>query len=220
MARFGTLFFDFDGTVVDTIEAIVRSVQDTFAHFDFPQPDAEEIKSYIGVPLHNYFPYLAREYYARHDPDEVRGKYREIYAASYGRTLVQPYAGMANLLADLKAAGCSLGIVSSKRTEPIEMTLADTGLNGIFDAIVGSDQVEQFKPLPQTVFLCAQRIGLEDARDALVIGDSPHDIEMGQRAALATCGVFWGAAAEQTIRNASPDYCVADVAALRSLLLG
>lgn len=217
--KYNTFLFDFDGTIINSIEAIVLSVTATFEHFDFPVPEEKEIKKYIGIPLHNYFPYLAKEHYEKHKPEDVMAKYREIYETSYGRSHIKVYDGMKDLLHDLKSKGTKLGIVSSKMTAPIEMNLKDTEMDGIFDAIIGSDQVSNYKPMPETVFLCAQKIGLEDVKRALVIGDSHHDIEMGRRAGMDTCAVPWGAGTQEELAWAKPTYFPKTIDELSKLFL-
>lgn len=216
--KYDTLFFDFDGTVVNSIEAIVLSVRDTFDHFNFPQPSEEEIKKYIGVPIQNYFPYLAQEYYAHHKSEDVINKYREIYKTGYGLTHVTAYDGMKKLLQNAKSRGVKLGVVSSKITEPIYANLKALDMEGLFDAVVGSDQVTQFKPLPETVLLCAQKLGMEDATKALVIGDAVHDIEMGRRAGMDTCAVAWGAGTIEGLSAENPTYFPKTVSELLHLL--
>ena len=217
--KFKYALFDFDGTVINSIPAIVEGVKETFGHFNFPIPDDEEIKKYIGIPLKTYFPYLDPKCYENHHPDDVMNYYRNLYENKYSETHITVYEGMDTLLKDLKASGVMTGIVSSKLTEPILMNMRQFKLEDYFDEIVGCDQVSKFKPLPETVFLCAQRLGIEDIRDAIVIGDSPKDIEMGQRAGCSTCAVPWGAGTVESLRESKPDFYADTMEKLRSVLL-
>ena len=212
--KYNTLLFDFDGTVVNSIEAIILSMTDAFNHFDLEPPTEKTIRSYIGIPLHK-IPYVENQAIGT---EELVKKYREIYEGSYGRSHIHVFDGMKELLLEQKEKGTKLGIVSSKMTAPIEMNIKDTDLEGIFDVIIGSDQVTQFKPFPQTVFLCAHQIGLEHADEALVIGDAHHDIEMGQRAGMHTCAVSWGAGTEEELRRHNPTYYVDQVKQLSDIL--
>lgn len=213
------VLFDFDGTVVNSIPAIVRAVRETFAHYNFPEPDEADIKRYIGVPLKTYFPYLAPEFYQRHDPEEIMKYYRRLYEEKYSATHVTLYNGMKALLSNLKHSERKLGIVSSKYTEPIFLNMEQLEITAFFDTVIGCDQVRLYKPLPETIFACAQILGIEDIRQALVVGDSPKDIEMGQRAGCATCAVSWGAGTIEDLKASKPDYFVEDVEALSRLLL-
>ena len=216
--KYNTLFFDFDGTVINSIEAIVLSMNETFDSFGLKPPSEQIIRSYIGVPIEK-IPYLEIGEKEGVSSDKIVTKYREIYKGSYGRTHIHIFDGMKEMLLELKDKKCKMGIVSSKATEPLLMNLEDTNMEGIFDAVIGSDQVTQFKPLPETVFLCARKIGLEDARQALVIGDAYHDIEMGHRAGMNTCAVSWGAGTEEELKNTKPTYYVNRVEELRKLLM-
>jgi HAD superfamily hydrolase (TIGR01509 family) len=213
------IFFDFDGTVVNSIPAIICAVKETFSDFAFPEPDEAEIKRYIGVPLKTYFPYLAPEFYQRHDPEEIMKHYRRLYEEKYSATHVTLYDGMKGLLTELKNQQCKLGIVSSKYTEPIYMNMDQLEITEFFDAVIGCDQVRLYKPLPETVFACAQKLGIEDIRQAIVIGDSPKDIEMGQRAGCTTCAVPWGAGTPEELKTSKPDFYVESIKELHKILL-
>ncbi len=217
--KYNTFLFDFDGTIINSIEAIILSMRDAFEHFDLPPPSDETICSYIGIPIET-IPYLSVAIDAGVAREEMISKYREIYKSSYGRTHIKVYDGMKELLLALKARGDKLGIVSSKATPPLEMNLRDKDMEGIFDAVIGSDQVTQYKPMPETVFLCAQKVGLEDVKHALVIGDARHDIEMGRRAGMDTCAVPWGGGTQEELAWAKPTYFPKTVEELSKLLLG
>lgn len=216
--KYNTLFFDFDGTVINSIEAIVLSMNETFQSFGLEAPSEKVIRSYIGVPIEK-IPYLDIAEKDGISGEQIVTKYREIYKGSYGRTHIHIFDGMKDMLLELKDKKIKMGIVSSKATEPLLMNLADTDMENIFDVVVGSDQVKNYKPLPETVFLCAHKIGLEDARQALVIGDAYHDIEMGHRAGMNTCAVSWGAGTEEELKNTKPTYYVERVDELRKLLI-
>jgi HAD superfamily hydrolase (TIGR01549 family) len=215
--KYNTFFFDFDGTIINSIEAIVLSMTETFASFGHQAPSEETIRHYIGIPLESipYINILEEDGITR---AQMIARYREIYETSYGRTHIHVYEGMKELLLDIKGQGAKLGIVSSKITEPIYMNLKDTDMEGIFDVIIGSDQVRQYKPFPETVFLCAHKIGLEDAARALVIGDAHHDIEMGHRAAMDTCAVPWGAGTQDALKSAQPTYFPQTMSQLTDIL--
>ncbi len=216
--KYNTFFFDFDGTVINSVEAIVLSMNDTFESFGLQAPSEKIIRSFIGVPIEK-IPYLDSAEENGVSGDQIVSKYREIYKGSYGRTHIHIFEGMKEMLLDLKSKDAKLGIVSSKATEPLLMNLEDTDMDDIFDVIIGSDQVTQYKPLPETVFLCARQIGLEDARQALVIGDAYHDIEMGHRAGMDTCAVSWGAGTREELKGTNPTYYVDEVSELKTILL-
>ena len=218
--KYNTLFFDFDGTVMDTVGAIILSITDTFDRYGFPIPAEEEIKHNIGIPIQE-IPYIVAQASAGGPSvDEIVDTYRRVFQEKYAKTHVKVFAGLKDLLLDLKERGVKMGIVSSKPTDPIHMSLRDTGMEGIFDVVVGSDLVRHYKPLPETVFLCAHQIGLADARQALVIGDAIHDIEMGQRAGMHTCAVPWGAGTEAALAAVNPTYFPKTLADLSELLKG
>lgn len=216
LMKYDTFLFDFDGTIVSSIDAIVLCMTKTFHHFDLTPPSEETIKHYIGIPLEG-IPYLDVEG-GKLSRAELIEKYRSEVELPEARKLITAYDGIREILDELKGRGAKRGIVSSKITAPILQNLEDNNMSDLFDVVIGSDQVTYYKPAPETVFLCAAQIGLQDARRALVIGDALHDIEMGQNAGMDTCAVPWGAGTRGELEATNPTYFVKDMAELKNIL--
>ena len=193
--RFDAVFFDLDGTLIDSAACIVASFELACRAHDLPVPSPSRIRASMGIPLEISIPAAAREAGRELDAERtgrVIATYREHYAR-LTPDLVRVFPGVPEMLDALRERGVPMAIVTSKRSAPAEMNLRHVGLLDHFAAIVGSDHVTNYKPHPETVHVAAARLGVTDMPRTLVVGDAPFDIEMGRAAGSATCAALWGA---------------------------
>jgi pyrophosphatase PpaX len=179
--------FDLAATLIDSIELIERSYRHTMAaHLTRPF-DRDEWLAVLGRPLRWQFEQWTD------DPKLVLAliaSYREHNNAHHD-AMVRPYPGAVEALQSLRARGCRLGVVTSKLQAGAQRGLACAGYAGLFDVVIGCDDVREPKPDPEPARLALQRLGA-DASSAQMIGDSPHDIRCGREAGTRTVGVLWG----------------------------
>ena len=198
-AGFEPVLFDLDGTVVDTVELIVRSFRHaTQLVLGVVLPD-EVITAGVGQPLMTQMEMLAPDH-----AEELYDAYREFNHSRHDE-LIRGYDGMTEVLEALRADGRRLGIVTSKGTPATEMAFRAVGLADHFDVIVTASDTAEHKPSPVPLRLCLERLGA-DADGALYVGDSPFDIKAGAAAGLATAAVGWGIFSRQVLLAAGPDY--------------
>jgi pyrophosphatase PpaX len=199
--RFPVVLFDFDGTLLDSIRLIIESYHHTMrVHGLAPQPDGFWIEG-LGTPLRVQFRRFTD------DPAEIErfiATYREFNLAHHDAT-VRAYPGALDAVRDLKSKGARLGIVTSKNRHGLQMGLDLCGFTGLFDVLVTSDDPVESKPSPQPVLAALSRLGAAPA-EALVVGDSPHDIASGRDAGAATAACLWGPFTREQLRVERPDH--------------
>ena len=195
-----TVLFDLDGTLVDSIELIVAAAMKAFASRPGPSPSEEQIRNTIGRPLPTTFgPWLV-------DDDDLPfliSKYRE-YQLEHHDRLTNAYDGIVDAVAALDAAGCRMGIVTSKVGFMAERALVHTGLARYMQCVIASDSTTRHKPDPEPVLAALAKLGAEPAH-ACFVGDSPYDIQAGRAAGVHTVGVTWGAFTGDTLIDAGAD---------------
>ena len=200
------VLFDLDGTLADTIELIVRCYRHTMTvHLGEAPPDERWLAG-IGMPLRDQLKAFAR------DADEV-ARMAETYAA-FQRTIhdgmVAAYPGAIEVVTALRAQGVPVGIVTSKRHGMAERTLERCGFEGMYDVLVGADDVTRGKPDPEPVVLALSRLQLAgQAARTLFVGDSPYDIRAGRAAGTRTAGVLWGPFRKEVLQAEEPDHLLA-----------
>jgi pyrophosphatase PpaX len=199
--KFGTFLFDLDGTLIDSIELILRSYRHTLrTHRGVEPPDELWLKG-LGTPIRVQL----RQWSA--DPSEIEAMAQTYttYNLAHHDALVRPYDGIVGAVTRLKQRGKRLGLVTSKSRSGAERGLRVSGIAAAFDTIVGADEVTRPKPHPEPVLVALERLGAR-ASDAVFVGDSRHDIECGRAAGVATAAALWGPFDRAHLEDLTPDY--------------
>jgi pyrophosphatase PpaX len=198
---FSTLLFDLDGTLIDSIDLILRSYRHTMRIHRREEPSDDVWMEGLGTPLWVQF----RRWTS--DEAEIRAMvdtYRD-YNLAHHDELVRPYDGVVEQVLRLDAAGKTLGLVTSKMRGGALKGLRLAGLETAFDVVVGADEVTNPKPHAEPVLLALERLGRRPA-EAVFIGDSRHDIESGRAAGVKTAAVLWGPFDRDHLEDLDPDY--------------
>ncbi len=196
-----TFLFDLDGTLIDSIELILRSYRHTLRIHRGEEPSDDVWMTGLGTPLWVQFQRFTD------DPAEIAAMvatYRA-YNLAHHDEMVRPYAGVAEAVRGLRARGKTLGLVTSKMRSGALRGLRVAALEDAFDVVVGSDEVTHPKPHPEPVLTALDRLGAAAAA-AVFIGDSRHDIECGRAAGVATAAVLWGPFQRSDLADLDPDY--------------
>jgi len=208
------LLFDLDGTLVDTVELILASMRHAFADYPGRRPrDADWIEG-IGKPLRVQLGELAAR---PEDVEPLLSRYREFFWAHHDR-MTRPFPGAVELVARLRAQGHPVGIVTAKLVEPARRTLALTGLAAHVDAVVGADTIPEHKPDPAPVLRLLADLGRR-ADEAILVGDSPHDVAAGNAAGVATAAALWGASTHEALLAAHPRWLVTSLSQVEELVV-
>ena len=213
--RYSTILFDFDGTLVDSIELILESYRHTMrVHRGEPMSDELWLEG-LGTPLRVQFKTFTD------DPAEVDAMiatYREWNLANHDR-MVRAYPGALETVKALKKSGARMGIVTSKNLGGLKRGLALCGFDGLFDALITSDMIEASKPDPAPVHAALAQLGAKP-REALMVGDSPHDIAAGREAGTRTAACLWGPFDRARLQQERPDFWLGSFADLAALCDG
>lgn len=187
--RVRAVLFDVDGTLVDSIPFLVDCFRHAARHALAVELEERDVLPLVGMPLVEMFRHVDP---ACHDEAVQRcvDAYREAYYPSVAtRSPIFPDA--VGVVDELKELGLALGVVSGKNAEGIRRILEPSGLFDRFDAVVGADHPGRGKPAPDHALAAAELLGVA-AAEAVVVGDSLLDVEMGHAAGMATVGVTTG----------------------------
>ena len=196
-----TFLFDLDGTLIDSIDLILRSYRHTIKiHRGYEPPDDIWMKG-LGTPLRVQF----KEWTT--DPAEIDtmvATYRE-YNLAHHDEMVLPYPGVVDAVRRVRARAKHLGLVTSKMRGGALKGLRLVGLEADFDVVVGSDEVTNPKPHPEPVQVALQRLNAAP-ETAVFIGDARHDLESGRAAGVKTAAVLWGPFGRKDLEDLNPDF--------------
>jgi pyrophosphatase PpaX len=201
-----------DGTLVDSIELLVASMEYSFEGRTLRPPLAEWI-ALIGTPLDKM---LAR--WAVDDADvlALRARYREHQLAKHDE-MIKLYPGMVETVRALHAAGHPLAVVTSKLEYGARRALKFAQIEDCFDVVVGIDATLKHKPEPEPVWYALEKLGVTRER-AIFVGDSTHDMEAGRAAGVTTVAVLWGPYTKAQLEPTAPDHYVSDFTELTELV--
>jgi phosphoglycolate phosphatase len=107
--------------------------------------------------------------------------------------LVQPVGDLAGLIHALRRAGVRLAIATTDNRAPTEAHLRQLGIADCFEALVCGDDGIPLKPAPDMALHLCEQLGIPPG-DAIMVGDTVADLEMGRRAGFeASIAVTSGA---------------------------
>ena len=207
------VLYDFDGTLADSTDLIMRCYRHTMqVHLGACPPD-EEWLSGFGTPLETQLRRFAR---GEDEALAMLDTYRTHQAGLHDQ-LLSPFPGAVETVEELARRGYALGIVTSKHRRA---TLAGMDLCGItrhFQVVVTPEDVRNAKPHPEPVLAAVERLGLAP-EEALFVGDSPHDLAAGRAAGTRTAAALWGPFPREALLAEQPDALLERQADVLSLL--
>ena len=210
------IIFDFDGTLADTHELIVKTNQEAMKAMNYPVRDEEAIRKTIGLPLEagirTLFPELK---------DEVIPAWCAMYRKVFDvlKTQIVPilFPEVKETLEWLHGKGYVLTVASSRHSSSLNAFLRDMGIAECFQYVLGADNVAKAKPDPEPVLQTLRDLGYK-ADEALVVGDMPVDIFMGARAGAGTVGVTYGNSNRPELTKAGANYVLDHFSELKNVL--
>lgn len=210
------IIFDFDGTLADTHELIVRTNQEAMKAMNYPVRDEEAIRKTIGLPLEagirTLFPELTDEVIP-----EWCAMYRKVFDVLKNQIVPVLFPEVNETLEWLCKKGYVLTVASSRHSSSLNAFLRDMGIAPYFKYVLGADNVAKAKPDPEPVLQTLRDLGYPPA-ETLVVGDMPVDIFMGARAGAGTVGVTYGNSNRPELTQAGADYVLDRFSELKSVL--
>jgi len=210
----GAFLFDLDGTIIDSIELILRSYRHTMAQHrsNEPMPPDDMWIQGLGTPLWAQFGQITA------DKDEIEAMVQtyRTYNLTHHDALVTPYDGVVAEIRRLKEHRKRLGVVTSKLHDGAMRGLRVSELDDAFDVVIGCDDVSHAKPHPEPVLKALETLGVV-ATETVFVGDSRHDMESGRAAGVKTAAVLWGPFDRADLEDLAPDYWLEKPQDLREL---
>jgi pyrophosphatase PpaX len=205
------VLFDLDGTILDTNELIIRSFLHALRGVVPPEFGREHIIPHMGKPLEEQLRYFS----GRDEVDDLHTAYRE-YNWREHDALVTAFPHVAEVLERLKAAGFKIGVVTTKMRVTSMRGMKHVGIDGFVDALVAFDDVEHAKPHPEPVLRALELLDVRP-EEALMVGDSPADMQSALAAGAVPVGVAWSLKGERVLLDAGARHIIRDMRDLYEL---
>lgn len=207
------IIFDFDGTLADTQRGIIATAQEVLRQMGRGPADERALAATIGLPLRENFTRGAG--LSDEEADRAVAIYRDIFE-TFAIPAITVFPGVEEVLAALSARGVPMAVASSRGQHSLEGLMHHLGLDRYIplSSVFGVETAARPKPAPDILYVILGKLGVKP-EEALVVGDTTFDIEMGRAAGCYTCGVSYGNQSAGQLAGASPNYLLDD---LRKLL--
>ncbi|HST32668.1 MAG TPA: HAD family hydrolase [Solirubrobacteraceae bacterium] len=189
---------DIDGTLVDTNYQHALAWYRAFRKHGLVLP-IWRIHRHIGMGGDQLLPALSDEDFEREHGEDVREDEKDLYMEMIGE--VEPMRDARRLIEEIKRRGHTAVLASSAKDEEVEHYLELLDARSLADGWTSSADVQSTKPEPDLVHAALQKAGA-DAGDAVMIGDTPYDVEAAKRAGVPTIAVLTGGFSEVELREA------------------
>jgi phosphoglycolate phosphatase len=204
-----TLIFDFDGTIADTLSAIIRMINEHAEEFHIQPLNAKDVEDLRGLSnaeiIKKYKIPLVKV------PGLMIRSQKELH---HRMNEVSLFPGIRDLVLELKARGVGLGILTSNSEENVRKLLRARGLD-VFDFIHSESN---FLGKNRALLHLLQKHGLS-RENVVYVGDEVRDIEACQKISVAIIAVSWGFHRREFLGRHHPTYLVDTAEEIRALVL-
>ena len=211
-----TLFFDLDGTLIDSAVGITRCVAYALERMGHPGLPEDELRSWIGPALRVSFGKL---FASAAEIEHAVALYRERFESEGWRER-EIYHGIGDAVLALHHSGYRLAVVTAKNEPHARKIVSTLPFGHHFEDIIGATPDGRLSHKPELIAEALARLSLS-ASDCSMIGDRHMDIDGARHHAMHGIGVLWGFGSEQELRDAgahaivaAPQHLPAAIAAL------
>ncbi|PKO99406.1 MAG: phosphoglycolate phosphatase [Bacteroidetes bacterium HGW-Bacteroidetes-9] len=200
--KFTHLFFDLDGTLIDSKSGIFNSLQCTLEEIGIPSSDwPGDFNPFIGPPLRISFKTLFGF------DDDMAEKATNIYRKYYSSNGIQEFdifPGIAEALTALHKSGFSISLVTSKAEVYASAIIQETGFSAIFQTISGCELNGDRSDKAELIMYTLNKLGINPSPEILMIGDRNHDLIGARTARISSAAVLYGYGSLEELTTESP----------------
>lgn len=193
------IIFDFDGTIADTVDALVSIANNLAVEFNYAQITSEEfvilknltsreIFKYSGIPLFK-MPFLLKKV-----KRELKNKIPEL----------KPIQGIPQALLELKNDGNTLGIVTSNSKDNVKEFLKVNNLDNLFEFVHPGVTIFGKTKIINNILRQKQI----KTQEVIYVGDETRDIEASKKSQIKIVSVTWGFNSEAALAKENPDFLI------------
>lgn len=205
--KYKVIIFDWDGTLMDSIDKIVNCVQAAAIDCQLSAPSAKSIRFIIGLSLEKAMAQLFPQTSVEKQTDIINA-YRHQFLTSNSQE-TPFYTGIKPWLIHLKKQGYLLAVATGKGRNGLNRTLEACAVNDLFSVTYCADETAS-KPNPLMLNRILADLKL-DPSQALMIGDTSYDLEMANNANIDCMGVSYGVHNNEILKQFNPIAIVDDL---------
>lgn len=215
MQDYKLVIFDWDGTLMDSVDRIVSSMQSAAKIVGLVIPTSEEVKQIIGLSiteaLEQLFVGITGE-----QTEAMRQQYKHQYQ-EVDNTPTPLFDNAINLLERLKQKDKLLAVATGKGREGLNRVLNMSETVDYFHTTRCAGEMPS-KPNPEMLKSILSELNVAP-HEAIMIGDTSHDLKMAQNAGVDSIGVTFGVHSRDVLNKYNPKAVVDSLSGLEQLLL-
>lgn len=200
--------FDVDGTLIDNNYQHALAWHRAFRESGYDVA-AWRAHRAVGIGSEQFVAKLVDDSAEERSGDAIRARQSELFEEMISE--VVPISGADDLIRELVDRGRRVVLASSGDRKDIERFVELAGIEDCIHELVTSDEVDLAKPEPDVVEAALEKLG---GGPAVMVGDTPYDVEAAGRAEVPTIGVLSGGFSEDELREAGAAAVYASVAEL------
>jgi len=215
MHSYKLVIFDWDGTLMDSVDRIVYSMQASAIALSFPPPSYQQAKQIIGLSLNK----AVQTLFPEADEKQLQllmAQYKHQYV-EVNNTPTPLFDNALKLLTHLKEQNKLLAVATGKGRSGLQRVWRVTDTEHFFNASRCADESVS-KPDPDMINSLLTELNIEK-HEAVMIGDTSFDLEMAQRAGVDSIGVTYGVHDNEVLSKFNPRAIVDSLAELHQLLI-
>ncbi len=208
------ILFDLDGTLLQSEEGIINSIEYALAKMQKPCPPRAKLLAFVGPPLLHSFEHIAG--LSAEDSKQATALYREYYT-SQGLLECHLYTGIEDMLKQLSEHGFQLYLATAKPEVFAHRILKHFGVFSYFTQAAGIELGLAHHDKKDVLQRVSQENSLSAAQ-CVMVGDRRFDIEAARACQMDSIGVLYGYGSLQELQDAKATIIASNVQELCSLL--
>ncbi|MBL8639036.1 MAG: HAD family hydrolase [Alphaproteobacteria bacterium] len=211
LERPNAIFFDWDGTLVDSVPLIRAGYDDLYAHYGLPPITMDQLARNMRNSARELFPQIFGDQAAQ----ALAHFYDYIHAHHFDHLI--PYDGALDFLKSIHGKGLKTAIVSNRKHELLSEEIPHLGWSNHVDFIVGAGKCARDKPAPDQLLYAAEELGIDPKTQVIwYVGDSETDLIAANHAHMIPIFIEHGLRSLDDCHAAGLDPVhVVDIAALK-----
>jgi HAD superfamily hydrolase (TIGR01509 family) len=197
------VLFDIDGTLIDSNDAHAAAWVKAFDAFGI-RTEPSLVRRCIGMGGDKLMPAVSGIEEDSPLGERIARRRGEIFKAEFLPTL-KPFDGARELVAAAKKKGLIAVAASSASKEDLTALLSVAGVDRLMDEATSSDDAEASKPDPDIIQAALKRAKATPS-EAIMIGDTPYDVEAALRAGVNVIGFRCGGWKDEDLKGAMAIY--------------
>ncbi len=189
--NYKAILFDLDGTLLNTLQDLAKSMNSGLARLGFPQHEADAYKHFVGEGREVM---AERALPAGNRDESTVAKLADLFNEEYGihwADSTAPYDGIPEMLDAITALGPKMVVLSNKPHGPTLLTVSHLLSRWRFDVVMGARPSVPRKPDPTSAIQIAEEVGVQP-EEFLYLGDSDIDMKTAVGAGMYPVGALWG----------------------------